>query len=85
MSTDEKKLDALDKAVGVGTAAVTTTLVVSGTGVATGTAGGAAVMKTLAIAGALLGGATTGILVVGGVGAAVGWYAAKKVRKYRDK
>jgi hypothetical protein len=58
---------------------------IAATGAITGVSGGAAVLKTLAIAGSVVGGGAVAGVVVVGVGAVVvGWATTRVVRAIRD-
>ena len=76
-----KEPSAVSKLIGSGAGAAAPLGAVSATSAATGAAGGAAIMQTLAAAGALVGGgALAGIAVLGVGSVLVGWTVTKGVK-----
>lgn len=81
-----ERLTRIPQAAGAAAGAVTPALAVAVTAEVTGLAGGAAIMKTLAIAGATVGGgAIVGVLVLGVGAVAAGWGVARILGRGRDK
>ena len=81
-----KEPERLPQAAGTIAGLSTPVLAVTATAELTGLAGGAAIMKTLAIAGATVGGgALVGIVVLGVGAVGVGWGVTKLVKKLRSR
>lgn len=78
--------DVVEKVAATVAVGATPTVSVATVGGLTGLSGGAAVMKTLAIAGSLVGGGSVaGIVVVGAASAGVGYGAYRLVKKLKDQ
>lgn len=81
-----KEPDAVAKAIGGVAGVGTPVAAVSVTTAITGSVGGAAIMQTLAAAGALVGGgAVAGIAILGVASVAVGWGVTKGVKRLKDR
>jgi len=76
--------DRVAKVAGVAAGVAAPTVAVGTTAAVTGVSGGAAILKTLAVAGGIVGGgAVAGITVIGVGAVAVGWGTWKLVRYFR--